>query len=112
MTTGKSYGLRLLYSLLALMVLAGSAALAGVPDSPQRLYGNLMENQDGSKYVQLNWFHSGDSSNQGVDGFNIYQAIENNGNYTFSKILTVPDSGTRFSYSFPVAVSVAGNYRY
>ncbi len=99
-----------LFCFLAMLVLAGTAAFALVPSAPRYLYGYLDENPDGSKYVQLQCGRF-DSTGGAADGFYIYQAIEDNGQYTFSKVATIPDPAQYF-IQHRIAVDVAGNYRY
>lgn len=105
-------GLRLLLGFLAMLMLAGTAMSAAIPTAPVRLVATLEENPNGSKYVQLRWLSNHDSNTIAIDGYNIYQAIENNGNYTFSQIGTDTDELNSYEARHQVQVSTAGNYRY
>jgi|GEM_PF-3434116 len=112
MTTGRTHGTRLLFSLLAMLVLAGMAAGATVPTEPMRLTGDLLYTPGGGKHVHLIWFHMADSTGEDVDGFNIYQAIENNGSYTFTQIESVTKTPGNFQFGADIPATTEDMYRY
>lgn len=110
MNNGRSYRPWRILALCAMLLLGATAAFADVPSAPHRLQGIVREDQNG-KYMDLSWY-SDDSSNSRADGFRIYGAIENNGQYVFSQVGTVGDSAHRFSYNFQIPLSTGGDYAY
>ncbi len=110
MNNHRSYRPWRILALCAMLLLGATAAFAGVPSAPQRLHGTVWEDQNG-KHMELSWY-SDDSSSTRADGFRIYRAIENNGQYVFSQVGTVADSAHRFSYTFQIALTTAGNHAY
>lgn len=102
----------MLLGFLAMLMLAGTAASATVPFPPTRVFASLQEGANNTKYVLLHWLSGNDSSGANIDGYYVYQAIENNGNYTFSKVYTKTDNLNSFYQEHRFDMSTAGNYRY
>jgi hypothetical protein len=71
---------------LALLLLAGSSALAGIPSAPSEVYAGWSAVRGGDRTLEVVWIGDNHDRRNAADGYNVYQSFNSS---EFSKVATV-----------------------
>lgn len=97
-------------TMLALLLFAGSSALAGIPSAPGEIYAGWSVAQDGNRNLEVVWIGDNHDRRNEAEGYNVYQSFNSS---EFSKVATVEaDPHDKWGGYIQLPATTSGLYTY
>lgn len=97
-------------TMLALLLVAGSSAFAGIPSAPTEIYAGWSADQDGNRNLEVVWIGDGHDRRNEAEGYNVYQSFNSS---EFSKVATVEaDPHEKWGGYIQLPATDPGQYTY